>query len=345
MQIAIPLVGSGASFSNKQLFSYAKHRLAKWFDSHQGMSPSLRPKLLAGLERIMQELPSRADWFEAQTVLLDNSAGISLQVETKRVFAFTTKRGLGVSTLAPAWHISWSQILRDKDVYHILTWFLHYARQYVHRSGIAAVLMAALEKHGRALHPFSNASQFQLYGPIVAMKSEHEALSFARSQAIATWKSNPGRAPSLASSPWINRNVLDPHIHQGISHHLRGEQLRQSGFELEAVVAYDCVVQSIAGFLNARQPASNAPSRGDICREFGLQQRDSTNADFAYSIRNNFGAHPKGWRWWDVAELFEEQPVSKIARTSARVLSAAADREPSARLVWFLIQSIGPSGS
>jgi hypothetical protein len=38
----------------------------------------------------------------------------------------------------------------------------------------------------------------------------------------------------------------------------------------------------------------------------GLDQQAAEGAEQGYFLRNNFGAHAGGWRWWDQVELTEE---------------------------------------
>ncbi|MCJ2006456.1 hypothetical protein [Methylobacterium sp. J-092] len=328
----MPLIGGGANPQNKRLFSEAKRKLAEWSDS-AGIKKQLRPQLLGGLERVMHTLPERREWFEVQSILIGKSIEVSLRLEEPHFRAFTSRRGVGVTTIAPAWNVGWGQVLKRPEVYEVLSWFLHYARQYVHRSRVAAVLMAALERNGQALHPFAAEAIYQRYGPTQPMTTVSAVLNEGRDMALRQWGRNSGRIPQVTQTDWAGWNTLDPSLHLGIAHLLRAEQLLKSDFTLEAVVAFDCVIQAMAGYLSVRQSSSTSPTRGQVCRELGLSKARAGAADYAYFIRNNFGAHPRGWRWWDVDEMLSEQALSAISGMARCALRAAADREPTARLV------------
>src|SRR5262245_6967811 len=123
-----------------ELVTRAKTRVALWFDRAE-QPVELRPKVLSGIERIASNLQLRTNWFEVMTVGLDDSAGLPIRLETRQFSAFACRKCLAVSTIVPGWNFGWSKVLKNEEVYQILPWFLHYARQYIHRSYVARVLM------------------------------------------------------------------------------------------------------------------------------------------------------------------------------------------------------------
>jgi hypothetical protein len=52
-----------------------------------------------------------------------------------------------------------------------------------------------------------------------------------------------------------------------------------------------------------------------------------------YCLRNEFGAHAGGWRWWDQYELLSEELMNDVSELVAAALRAGADAEPSMRRV------------
>jgi hypothetical protein len=236
--------------------------------------------------------------------------------------------------MVPGWNFGWRHILKDEDVFDVLSWFLHYACQYVHRADVAKVLMVVWELHERVLHPFGSSANRYRYGPQIKMRSAKEALDHA---SVAFLKQiAEGDAQSIvppAASGWIQRNTLDPMIHQGVFHYLRAQELRAHGFDMEAVVAFDCTLQSIGNFLQARLKSHGGLTRRRICEELSLSAEVAELAEYAYFLRNNFGAHAGGWRWWDQEELLEKDQLTGLAELAELALAAAADGEPAARLV------------
>jgi hypothetical protein len=309
----------------------AKTQVARWFDlTHQ--AAGLRPKLLRGVEAIAREFPRRADWCEVMTTALDCRGGLPVRIDGQRHCAFPCADGLVVSSVVPGWGFGWRQVFEDEDVYDILSWFLHYARQYIHRSDIASVLMIAWEEHGKILHPFGSRGMGQRYGPVIPLISIERVLNTSKQRALESWgdlSSSSTDAPTV--SAWISRNTLDPFIHQAIFHYLRGQDLTKNGFEIEAVVAFDCVLQSTGTFLRARRHLAAELTRGQVCEQLELSSKTAELADYVYFLRNNFGAHAGGWRWWDQGELLAEEGITEIAGLAGSVLSSAADTEPAMR--------------
>src|SRR5882724_11786201 len=325
----------------KHLVGLAKMRVARWFDLAEHPA-KLRPKVLRGVDAIARELPKRADWFEVMTVGLDDGETLPIQLSTKHYRAFPCSSCLAVSTVVPAWGFGCHKVFKNEDVYEILSWFLHYARQYIHRSHVASVLMVAWEKHGKVLHPFGSQAISQRYGPIVPMVSPEHALDVAKVQALDAWgHDNRVAREGPTVSSWTNRNTLDPFLHQGVFHFLRAQNLRLSAFAIEAITAFDCVLQSIGAFIRARWHLAAEPTRGQTCEHLKLSSESAELAEYAYFLRNSFGAHAGGSRWWDQHELLDDEVLADVAKLAGSVLSTAADLEPQARSVEPLPQQWG----
>jgi len=90
---------------------------------------------------------------------------------------------------------------------------------------------------------------------------------------------------------------------------------------------------------------ASAATRRDICFALGFSRRSAELASEMYFLRNNFGAHPGGWRWWDHVEFLDDHDAARMARLAGRVLVRAAELEPQLRAIdpapgrwseWFL---------
>jgi hypothetical protein len=241
---------------------------------------------------------------------------------------------LVVSSVVPGWGFGWSKVFTSENVYNVLSWFLHYARQYIHRSDVASALMIAWEEHGKVLHPFGSRAMQQRYGPVIPMSSIDHVLDISKESALACWGGLNDRSTGGPSvSAWMKRNTLDPFIHQAIFHYLRAQELIAHGFEIEAIVAFDCVLQSVGTLLRTRRHLAAELTRGQVCGQLQLSTESAELADYVYFLRNNFGAHAGGWRWWDQSELLDEENVAEISRLAGSVLSSAADTEPAIRSI------------
>jgi hypothetical protein len=166
------------------------------------------------------------------------------------------------------------------------------------------------------------------------MISVDHVLNTSKRRALESWGDVNG--PSVGASTvsaWSRRNTLDPFIHQAIFYYLRAQELTEHGFEMEAIVRFDCVLQSIATFFRAHRHLEAELTRGQVCEQLQLSSRSAELADYLYFLRNNFGAHAGGWRWWDQGELLDEEDTTEIGGLAGSVLSSAADIEPAMRSI------------
>lgn len=92
-----------------------------------------------------------------------------------------------VTTIVPGWAGNWRANLVDEIARDHLTWFLHDARQYVHRSHVAKVLMAAWDRDWRVLHPFGSAGMSCHNGPLGPAPSMRAMLDEAEAEARRAW--------------------------------------------------------------------------------------------------------------------------------------------------------------
>ena len=133
--------------------------------------------------------------------------------------------------------------------------------------------------------------------------------------------------PTVYRSRWARRNTLDPSIHQGISHFLRAQSLLKAEFEIEALVAMDCVIQSLQNMDWSWANGNPKRERRDLCRALGFGVASQNISEEVYFLRNQFGAHAGGWRWWDSGEYLEGDICENASKLSGRLLRKAADVE------------------
>ncbi len=236
-----------------------------------------------------------------------------------------------MSTVVPAWGIGWSEILRDEYVSDVLSWLGHYARQYIHRSYVAKVLMIAWERDGVVLHPFGSHIHMGRYGVVSPPTLPSRALRSAVEESVTSW-GEIEKAPR-SRSKWIRRNTLEPMIHQGVFHFLRGQTLMSSGFEIEALVAFDCVMQSLQMMPWTTPVGDPRRNRSDLVATLRLAASNRELAEDVYFLRNQFAAHAGGWRWWDVGEYVDEDFLEKVSDLTLGLLCGAADTEPTLRRI------------
>lgn len=308
----------------------AKSLILEWFDN-SGQPAEMRGKLSSGIDRFFDETARRDSWSESMTVLLGDPSAPRFQASGRDWRVIPCQAGLAVSTVVPGWGFGWRSAFREEYVYDVLSWLGHYARQYVHRSHVAKVLMTAWERDGVVLHPFGSGAHYRRYGPILPPISPKKALAVAVEGSFTRWGGIEDAPRSR--SHWPRWNTFDPAIHQAVFHFLRGQTLRSSGFELEAVTAFDCVLQSLQA-INWNGPVGDPRrNRADLVATLGLGPSDASLAEHVYFLRNEFVAHAGGWRWWDAGEFVGDEFMEEMSNLALRILRRAADAERTVRRI------------
>lgn len=309
----------------------AKTLILKWFDK-EGLQPKTRQRLSAGIDCFFSEIANREHWSECLTTLVGDASAPHILASGEIWRATSCQSGLAVSSVVPGWGFGWRKVLQDEDVYQILSLLGYYARQYLHRSQIAKILMVVWERDGVILHPFGSKTSATRYGHFLPPITPRAALNAATKQIEQQWgEIHP--LPMRSASAWTRRNTLDPSIHQGIFHFLRGQNLLQAGFELEALIAFDCVIQSLQTMKWPAASGNPRHSRTDLCNAMGFKEPTAKLAEHIYLLRNNFGAHAGGWRWWDYEENIDDEFLIKATRFTLRALRRAADLESDMRTI------------
>ena len=186
--------------------AFIKTRFARWFDETDS-EPKLRSKLLHGVESMIAELGKRTGWSEVVTVALDDSSHLGICIRGSYFQVVPCAKCLAVSTVVPGWGFGWGDVPKEEEVREILSWFMHYFRQYIHPSSVARALMLAWEADGSILHPFGAEMIYQRYGAVTPPSSRDQALDIAMKKALVSWGS-----PEI---PKI-RNQLRPGGHYAI---------------------------------------------------------------------------------------------------------------------------------
>ena len=303
----------------------AKGLILQWHDK-RSPKPADRPRLARNIDLFFDTIEQRNSWRECLTVLLGDREAATFFADGSGWRGRPTGKGLAVSSVLPGWNFGWSSLLKDKESHAILSWLGHYAHQYVHRSHVAKVLMAAWERDGLLLHPFGDVLVHR-YDDRASSRTERAIFAETEGAIAAQW-GQPAVACSRYRSKWTRRNTLEPAIHQAIFHFLRGQSLLAADFELEALVAFDCVLHSLQYMDWSWAPGNAKQVRADLCRALGFGPRDVDLAEHVYFLRNHFVAHAGGWRWWDAGELVDETLVKQAGNLASRAIRRAADIEP-----------------
>ena len=304
----------------------AKTQILNWYD--RGLPPQAeRAQFSKNIDIFFDTLSERSNWHESLSTLLDDQGKADFCMSGNSWSANPSKKGLVVTSIVPGWSYGWRNVFGDQYSEDFFSWLGHLCRQYVHRSNICKVLMAAWERHGIILHPFGAGLIHRRYSDLNKSGSQSEIFSAATSAINSTW-GTCSKKSNIYRSQWSNRNTLDPSIHQGIFHFLRGQSLLKADFELEALAAMDCVFQSLQYMDWSWANGNPKRNRRDLCKALGFGLASQDISEDVYFLRNQFAVHAGGWRWWDNGEYFEGGISEKATRISSRALRKAADIEP-----------------
>jgi hypothetical protein len=102
---------------------------------------------------------------------------------------------------------------------------------------------------------------------------------------------------------------------EAVFHFLRGQKLKASEFMIEALVAFDCVLQSLQTIGWDGPVGDPRRNRPDLVATLGLNTSDGMFAQHGYFLRNEFGAHAGGWRWWDTDEYVDDEFMEKASNS------------------------------
>lgn len=309
----------------------SKTLILTWFDKREPTALQ-RQRFAADVDRFFDALAKRANWCECLSTLLDDEGAVDFSMKGYEWRARPSGKGLVVSSIVPGWSFGWRGTLKDDIAADVLGWLGHYARQYIHRSNIAKVLMAVWERNGLVLHPFGTGLATLRYSDVWPKPSNKEIFAQAERSCADMWGTFSAK-PRDYRSKWALRNTLDPAIHQGVFHFLRAQSLMSAEFELEALAAYDCVLHSLQYFDWSWAPGNPKRDRRDLVQALGLGKGAGDLAEHIYFLRNQFIAHAGGWRWWDAVEYLENDLSADADRLASRALRKAADIEPKYRRI------------
>jgi hypothetical protein len=304
----------------------AKTAILAWFDKGKPTA-SARSQFSADIDRFFDVLEKRSHLVDCLSTHLGEVNATNFSMKGRGWHARSVGTGIVVSSVVPAWGSGWKHVFKNESSFDFFSWLGHYTRQYIHRSNISKILMVLWEREGLILDPFGEAIVIHHYNePFRPRRSKH-----IFDAAILRFPGDHSQHHRDLRSRWIIRNTLDPAIHQAIFHLLRGHKLRSNSFDIESLVAYDCVLQSLQ-YLDWSWALGNPKAnRRDLCRALGLGERAGDLAEHVYFLRNQFAAHAGGWRWWDTSDFLEEGVTSGFARLASRALRKAADIEPQHR--------------
>ena len=140
----------------------AKTTIFKWYDKGQS-TQSERVRFSRNIDLFFEKISEREHWKESLSTLLEDNGKAQFAIAGTSWRADPTASGLVVTSIVPGWGFGRCNVFKDEMSEDFFSWLGDFCRQYIHRSNICKVLMAAWERDGLVLHPFGSGSISKRY--------------------------------------------------------------------------------------------------------------------------------------------------------------------------------------
>lgn len=230
----------------------------------------------------------------------------------------------------PSWDRGLQHICRDEHVYDTISWFFHYASQYVARSRMVDVIASINLIYERVCDIRGNRMTKYL---LENNSDKEEFISAFKSQASPKFnKKYSSREKQLCN--WINKsNSLDPYIHRIHFNFLHACKLLSSEFYEEAITSLDKTVDVIQQYSRERMNINGINDQRELTLiAFKMTDWERHLLARLYDIRNFFGGHPSMSKWWDFSEIFDED-IDDLFQTVKKLIFKVLSHENSHRVV------------
>jgi hypothetical protein len=276
-----------------------------------------RSRLPGALRRALDaKLPAEDNRREVVVRQLVGSEKLRCEFTSQDQWLFRSNDGqLEVGTVGPNWRSGWRNYDKDEHVTDLISGFFHFAGQYVHRGRAASIT-------GAIAATFDKACDFR-YGTLTLSRFSGDELGnldpTSLSSAKPMSKARGSSSRSREFYAWVRAiNGLDPFINRAVFQFWRATALESSNFLEESVTALDGLTTVAALFLQDRLPVSGK-ARDQLGTHLDLSKNDVKNLERLYELRCDFGAHPGRSKWWDFAEIYDED-IGKMRETAKKLL-------------------------
>ncbi len=265
-------------------------------------------KFLPALKKCVLSLEDRDKVEMLESRVLNGSDILSLQLSSKNSFLIANQvdgnNNYLLGVIAPNWKRGWRSLLKDESLYDIISWFFHFANQYVTRGRASEILGALLLSYGKSYNYLGSCHVSQL----VVEKNDLFAIEKARSLELGTEKIVETELNRFDSSRekefeyWFSKiNGLDSFIQRAIYFYSRYIDLIGDGHFDEAITALDKVVDISHKILLDRGVHCE---RSNFAKEYKLDEKFQTWINQLYEVRSMFGGHASSSKWWDSGDLY-----------------------------------------
>jgi hypothetical protein len=308
----------------------------KWA-GERGLPKNRRARLSTALQKaVEQKLPERDSHNDIIIRPLVDSEGLTCTFDSQEVWLYrNNEKQLICGVVAPSWGSGWRNISKDEYVEEMISAFFHFASQYVARSRMTNLT-------GAIALTYERACDFR-YGGLqrytVGSKTHFPTIESAKIMAAHIEGYVPAANQSADDSrkqrefaTWVlSINALDPYIQRVIYQYWRATALFKANFLEEVLTALDGITSVAAQFVQDRLGASSNP-RQSLASFLKLSSSDSQQLVRLYELRCDFGAHPSRSKWWDFAELYDED-LDAFKDSAKRMLWRLCKTESKNRVV------------
>ena len=248
---------------------------------------------------------------------LAGSGKLYCEFSAEDLWVYRAETGwLEVGDVGPGWRRGWQDFDKDEHIADLISGFFHFAGQYVHRGRAASII-------GAIAATYDKAWDFR-HGRLESRYVDNDEVKNVERKSLIRAKYFSPTAIRLNSRSrqfitWVNCiNGLDPYIQRAVYYFWRATSLMESDFFEESVTALDKLTSVAASFLQNRLSIPDRP-RAQLVEKFHMGHKDSDNLDLLYKLRNNYGAHPSGSKWWDFADIYCDD-IDDMRQTSRKLL-------------------------
>ncbi len=314
--------------------------------------PRSHSRIVSTLRKaIYDELPKRDGESLLATYTFRGIGELRLRYESQHlvVFAGGRRSGLRLAVVAPGWRNGWKEIAQDEDLGEQISWFFHFASQYVMRSYAVSALgaIALVYNQGIEVNRSSNGS----WTGIEVAPSDVNLPEILRRRAgwrnLRSKRSTSSKEARVHS--WIRTiNGLDPYVHRALFLYIRAVNLLDQGFEEQAMTCLDCITAVASEFVRDVLGERDDQQRERTYRALHLTPDQAEMLRHLYAVRCYFGGHPSPTKWWDFRELYEQE-IEQYATVSQLVIRKLCELErrhrrvdprPTSWHAWFLKHSV-----